>query len=386
VSVLFIAANNLRRLVRDRGNLFFVFVLPVVLILVLGVTVGGRDDPRIGVHVEGQLTAEAQLLIESLEKVDGVGIERFDDLGSATDELEREDISALVVVPDGYDDTITSGGTAEIEYRVIPTSSGFEIQSLVRSVVAGQNAVIRAGRVVSEQTGLPPAEASETVAALAEDIAEVEVVTVDADGDAYVKSNAVGFVAAQQLILFVFLMSIVAASALIESRQLGVTQRMMATPATTAQIIAGEGLGRFGVAVVQGAAIVIATALLFGLDWGSWPATAAIIVSFALVATATAMFVGALVTNENQSLSIGLALGLALAALGGCMAPFEVFPGWLRSVAHITPHAWAVDAFTEVIQRGGGIGQIGLELAVLVLSGFLLLVAASISLRRVIVE
>jgi ABC-2 type transport system permease protein len=54
-------------------------------------------------------------------------------------------------------------------------------------------------------------------------------------------------------------------------------------------------------------------------------------------------------------------------------------------VAHITPHAWAVDAFTEVIQRGGGIGQIGLELAVLALFGISLLVAASFSLRRAIV-
>ncbi len=386
MSVVFIAANNLRRLVRDRGNLFFVFVLPVVLILVLGVTVGGRDDPRIGVHVEGEVAAGAQQLIDNLEETDGVTVELFDSLGGATDELEREDISALVVIPIGYEDAISSGSSAEIEYRVIPTGDGFQIQSLVRSVIADQNSAIRAGRVVGEQTGLSPPEASERVRALAGDIAPVEVITVDPDGDGYVKTDAVGFVAAQQLILFVFLMSIVAASALIQSRQLGVTQRMMATPATTAEIIAGEGLGRLGVAVLQGAGIVGATAVLFGLDWGSWPATAAIIVSFALVATAAAVFVGALVTNESQSLAIGLALGLSLAALGGCMAPFEVFPGWLRSVAHITPHAWAIDAFTEVIQRGGGIGEIGLELTVLILSGFALLVAASVSLRRVIVD
>lgn len=384
MSVLVIAANNLRRLVRERANLFFVFVLPLALILVLGVTVAG-DEPRIGVHVEGDVTPGAQQLIEGLDEVDGVGVELFDDLGAATDELEREDVTALVVVPVGYDDTIAAGGVAEVEYRVIPTSGGFEMQSLVRSVVADQNTVIRAGRVVEEQTGLPPAQASERVTALTEGIAGVEVVTIDADGDGYVEADRVGFVAGQQLILFVFLMSMVAASALIQSRQLGVTRRMLATPATTAQIIAGEGLGRFAVALVQGAFIVGATALLFGLDWGSWPATAAIIVSFALVATAAAMFVGALATNENQSAAIGMALGLALAALGGCMVPFEVFPGWLRSVAHITPHAWAVDAFTEVIQRGGGVGQIGLELTVLALFGISLLVAASISLRRAIV-
>jgi len=384
MSVLVIAANNIRRLVRERANLFFVFVLPLALILVLGVTLGD-DEPRIGVHVEGGVTSGAQQLIEGLEAADGVRVELYDDVGAATDELEREDITALVVVPAGYDDTIAAGGSAELEYRVIPSSGGFEMQSLVRSVVVDQNTVIRAGRVVEGQTGLSPAQASEQVATLSEDIAAVDIVTFDADGDGYVKSDAVGFVAAQELVLFMFLMGMVAASALIRSRQLGVTQRMLATPATTAQIIAGEGLGRFAVAVIQGAFIVGATALTFGLDWGSWPATTAIVVLFALVATAAAMFVGALVSNENQTGAIGMALGLAFAALGGCMVPIEIFPNWLRTVAHITPHAWAVDAFTEVIQRGGGIGQIGLELAVLALFGISLLVAASFSLRRAIV-
>ena len=158
MSVLVIAANNLRRLVREQANLFFVFVLPLALILVLGVTVGD-DEPRIGVHVEGGVTPGAQQLIEGLDDVDGVGVEVFDDLGAATDELEREDITALGVVPAGYDDTIASGGATEIEYRLIPTSGGFEMQSLVQSVVADQNTMIRAGRMVAEQTGLSPAQA-----------------------------------------------------------------------------------------------------------------------------------------------------------------------------------------------------------------------------------
>ena len=67
------------------------------------------------------------------------------------------------------------------------------------------------------------------------------------------------------------------------------------------------------------------------------------------------------------------------------MVPFEVFPNWLQTAAHITPHAWAVDAFTEVLQRGGGIGQIALEPTVLVLYGFALLTGASLALRRAIV-
>jgi ABC-2 type transport system permease protein len=385
MTVLVIAANNLRRLVRERANLFFVFALPLLLILVLGLTLGS-DEPRIGIHVEDAVSADAQELIDGLERVEGIEVAVFDTLDAANDELDREDITALVVVPAGYDETLAAGDRVELEYRVIPSSGGFESQSLVQAVVADHNATLRAVRLVSEQTDLPANDAATQVAAAAEALTRVEVATVDDDGERYVDTDAVGFVAAQELVLFIFVIGIVAASALIQSRQLGVTQRMLATPATTFQIVAGEALGRYAVAVVQGAFIVGSTAVLFGLGWGSWAATVAIVASFSLVATAAALFVGALVSNENQSSAVGISLGLALAALGGCMVPFEIFPDWLRTAAHATPHAWAIDAFTEVIQRGGGLGQIGLELVVLALYGGALLVAASYTLRRAIIS
>lgn len=384
MTVLVIAANNVRRLVRERANLFFVFALPLLLILVLGLTLGS-DEPRIGIYVEDAVSADAQELIDGLERVEGIEVAVFETFDAANDELEREDISALVVVPAGYDEALAAGDPVELSYRVIPTTGGFEAQSLVQAVVADHNAMLRAARVVSEQTDLPAKEAGSQVSAVAEALARVEVATVDDDNERYIDADAVGFVAAQELVLFIFVIGIVAASALIQSRQLGVTQRMLATPATTFQVVAGEALGRYTVALVQGAFIVGSTVVLFGLDWGSWPATVAIVASFSLVATAAALFVGALVDNENQSLAIGISLGLALAALGGCMVPFEIFPDWLRTAAHVTPHAWAIDAFSEVIQRGGGLGQIGLELVVLALYGGALLVAATYTLRRAII-
>ena len=384
MTVLSIAGNSLRRLVRVRANLFFVFALPLMLIVVLGLTVG-NDEPRIGVLVLGEDSPAKQQLIDDLERLDGSSVVRFDGRSTAIEQLLREDITALVVLDDGLDDALAAGTPTELEYQVIPSSGGFEMQSLVESVVADRNAVVRATQVVGREAGVPPATAAEQVASAAEAADPLTVVTVDADGEAFVDSDAVGFVAAQELVLFVFLMGMVAASALIQERRLGVTRRMLATRATPVQVIAGHALGRYAIAAVQAAFIVGATALLFGLDWGSWTATAAIVAAFCLVGTAVALLVGALVSNESQSLAVGISLGLSLAALGGCMVPFEIFPDWLRTAAHVTPHAWAIDAFTDVINRGGSLGQIAVPLAVLMAFGVALLAAATAVLRRAIV-
>ena len=384
MSVLVIAANNLRRLMRVRENLFFVFALPLLLIIVLGLTTAGFE-PLIGIHVDGPRTAAVNRLIDGIDRIDGTGTAVFGDLEEATRQLEREDITALVMVPTDYEQALVAGDGVELEYRSIPTSGGFEVQGFVQSVVSEENAAIRATRLVASETNLPEEEAARLVAAAGDAIARVEVTTVDAESAPFVDTNPLGFVAAQELVLFVFLMAMVAAAALIEVRRLGVTRRMLATPASTLEVVFGEAIGRYGIALVQSGFIVGATVVLFGLDWGSWPATLAIITCFSLVATAVALFIGALVDNENQSTAVGISLGMALAALGGCMVPLEVFPDGLRTVAHITPHAWAVDAFTEVIQRGGGLADIGTELFVLLAYGSVLLIAGAASLRRSIV-
>ena len=121
MKVLAIAANSLRRVVRTRANLFFVFALPMLLILVLGLTVG-TDTPRIGVYTEAERTPTVQALIDELERVEGADVVLFGGLDEATDQLEREDIEALVTVPEDYEQALASGGEAELTYAAIPGS------------------------------------------------------------------------------------------------------------------------------------------------------------------------------------------------------------------------------------------------------------------------
>ena len=45
MKALAIAAVNIRRMLRDRSNIFFVFVFPMLLILVLGVSFGRGSSP-----------------------------------------------------------------------------------------------------------------------------------------------------------------------------------------------------------------------------------------------------------------------------------------------------------------------------------------------------
>jgi ABC-2 type transport system permease protein len=147
-------------------------------------------------------------------------------------------------------------------------------------------------------------------------------------------------------------------------------------------VVFGETLGRFGVAMVQGLFIVLASAFLFDVDWGDPLGAAALAILFALVATGAGLLLGTLLQNQQQAASIGVFAGLGLAALGGCMVPLEVFPETMRRVAHLTPHAWALDGFAELIRRGGTLADILPELGMLAVYAAALLSVATWRFHR----
>jgi linearmycin/streptolysin S transport system permease protein len=190
--------------------------------------------------------------------------------------------------------------------------------------------------------------------------------------------------ASTQLLLFIFLTSLSGAVWLIETRRLGIARRMLSTPTSTRTILAGQVLGRLAIALLQALIIVLGSLLAFGVAWGDPLGTAAVILSFALVGTGAAVLLGSLCGDEQQAGPVALLLGLGLAALGGSMAPLEVFPDTARKLAHITPHAWANDAFSKLLRHGGDLGSVVPQVAVLLGFAAVALALATWRLRRAI--
>jgi ABC-2 type transport system permease protein len=385
VKVLQIAWVNAKRILRDRVATFFLFVFPIILILLIGVSFGGSFTPRLGVvsGPSGHLSGE---LRNRLGEIEGVEIERFTDAAELIDAVERGRVEAGVIIPNGYDAELTAGETADVGYVARPGDLSFALRTSVDSVVADQASLVRAAHFGADH-GLGDFDAAlAATQRVAEGVPDIEVATRTVAGDEAADETVGRFDlgAASQLVLFVFVNSLAAAVALIQSRQLGVSRRMLSTPMRARTIVLGEGLGRFVIAMLQSIFIVIASALLFGVNWGDPVGASVLMVSFALVSTGAAMLLGSLLSNEEQAGAIGTPVGLILAALGGCMVPLEIFSPTMQTIAHITPHAWAVEGFTKLVELDAGLGDILTQ--VLVLLGFatVLLTIASISLRRAV--
>jgi ABC-2 type transport system permease protein len=382
---LAIAEVNLRRLFRDRMGLFFIFVLPVVLIVVLGTVYGGVTAPRIGVVVveEGPLASELVDAIRAGEVKLEVSVPADEShLRSAVEEGKLE---LGLIVPAGYDAALRGGGRAEVTVVGLPTSALSALRQAVDTAVAEQAARVRAARLEQQVTGIDFDKAIGIATAVQAATPGVSV-TVERIGEGIFPEGTTAFApgAQSQLVLFMFLTSMTAATQIILSRQLGVSRRMLAAPVGITTIVVGEVLGRFGVAMIQGLFIVFLSTLAFGVPWGDPIAAGLVVVTFALVGTGAAMVVGVFANDVDQAGALGVMAGMLLGALGGAMVPLEVFPEPAHTLAYLTPQAWAIQGLREVGLHGGGVVDILPEIAVLGLFALGLVALGSWRFRRVL--
>ncbi|MFI5623652.1 ABC transporter permease [Nocardioides sp. NPDC051685] len=377
-----IAWTNVRRSLRDRTSAFFFVLFPLLMITVLGIAFGGTYEPRLGV-VEPATGALADNLVAAFEDAEGIEVIRLDDRAAAVSAVEGGDVEAAVVIPETYDARLTSGDETALQYLSRSDRSAQQIGMIVRAVVDDQAARYRVARTLQHELGGDFRANLDRGDAFADRVADVGVSTTTVGAAPFPEDfGRFDLGASSQLLLFTFVTSMTTAASLIETRRLGVSRRMLATPTRASTIVAGEALGRVAIAVVQGLVIMIGAAVLFGVSWGDPIAAALVMLLFASVAGGAGMVLGAAATNTQQSTAVGLLLGLGISALGGSMMPLEFYSPTLLTVAHLTPHAWAADAFATLVRHDGTVLDILPELGVLAAFAAGLFVAGSWALRR----
>ena len=385
MKILWIAAANLRRTFRVRTNIFFVFVFPMVLILVLGATFGGSSSPRVGVVTQGSGPL-GTALVQKLERTPHLRVVPVADPAALLTQVQRGNLAAGLVIPPGYDTAIRAGHGVVLRYMARPDQSSQQLGETVQGAVSQQAALLGAARFAVTERSATSFDAGLAEAARISPAVPSISVTQTTAGTALFSKTLGQFDegAWTELLLFLFLIALTGAVALIETRRLGLSRRMLATPTAPGTVIAGETLGRVLIAVIQAAVIILGSALLFGVRWGQPIAVAAVVILFALVGAGAGILLGTLFRNEQQAVGISLLLGLGLAALGGCMVPLEVFSPTMKRVAHITPQAWGNDAFAKLVGHGASITGILPQLGVLAAYAVVLLTLATWRLRHVL--
>jgi len=120
------------RTLRDRTALFFMVLLPVAIIVVIGVTVSGFDQFRVGLVPAAQAGPVAQELTSGLKEAPGLRTHTFATAADARTALRRAELDAVVVVPPGLDKDVRAGRSVTVRV-LVGTGAGVLAGALFRT-------------------------------------------------------------------------------------------------------------------------------------------------------------------------------------------------------------------------------------------------------------
>ncbi len=158
----------------------------------------------------------------------------------------------------------------------------------------------------------------------------------------------------------------------VAERRQGTLKRLRAAPLSRSQILLGKLLPCFLLSLVQGLLLLGAGRLVFGMTWGPEPWWLLLVVfTTSLSAMGMALLVASVARSEAQVAIYGTLLVLVLAGISGCLlGDRELMPENMQRLSLITPHAWALRAYKQLLANPGAVNLSLVIQACAVLAGF----------------
>lgn len=191
--------------------------------------------------------------------------------------------------------------------------------------------------------------------------------------------SAITEAAPRMLVMFsMFAISTVGA-ALLSERTWRTWSWLRTTSASTWELLLGKTVPLLGVLLLQQVLVVGIGRLVFGLELSGSVAVLVVAgLSWALCILACGALVATFARSNNQLSSITDVTGLLLSSLGGALVPLALMPGWLQTVAPVSPAHWGLRAL-----QGAMLGQTGQALTAAAVLAGLAVVVGSVACRRI---
>jgi ABC-2 type transport system permease protein len=383
MKVLFIALKDLLITTRDRSGFLLMLAAPLALTLVVAFAFGGLGGGTSGTGLADIPVAIVNLddgpmsliLIDVFESEDLAGLVEptsIDDPDAARRAVDEDRLAAAVIIPPDFSTNLMdlsqpSGGDRPVSIIEVyanpsrPIGSGV-IHSIVDTILSSFNTAAASVEVTVYQMiasgRIQPAEAAAVSARIASQAAviaqQTDLVSLQSrvEGSQQTGFNFLNYMAPSMAILYLTFTMANAGRSILAERDAGTLPRMLITPSRRIAVLGGKMLGVYLIGLMQMTIVLIAGAFLFNISWGD--PLAVILLTMALVGAASGwgVAIAAFARTPSQAGSTAMAINLIFAGVAGNFIPRSSYPLWLQNVGLITPNAWGIEGYWNLIYGG----------------------------------
>jgi ABC-2 type transport system permease protein len=179
--------------------------------------------------------------------------------------------------------------------------------------------------------------------------------------------SALAHTAPGMMLQFAIAGLLTAAQVIVSERKSRTLQRLLTTATRRVHIVVGHYLAIFFLIFTQFMILIAFAQLALKVDYLRAPA-ATLLVAFsaALCISALGLLIGILAKSEEQAIIFSLVPMFVFAGLGGAWVPLEVTGPTFQAIGHVSPVAWGMDGFENIVARGLGFNSVLLPAAALI--------------------
>lgn len=374
---------HIRKVLADRGNLFWLFGMPMMFSVLMGLMFGsfesGGGPPEVRVY-DADRSETSRALIASLDGGEAYAVAVADTVGSedlARTLVEDGRRTATLYIPAGFADSLAAGVTAHLAFfhdadRFSAQSARTDLETQVFRLDAE-----RAGaRIAGDGFDTEHFDSLWTEPRL---VLASEFLGRREQAELRLSKGGQHTGPAYTL-MFVMMFMLMSVRDVVSERRNGTLTRLRLGAASPSLLAVGLLAGPWVVGLLQMAVLLGLNALVMGIDYGDSPASLAVLmILFTGVSTSLALVLATFCRSPGQADGVGMTAGLTLAPLGGLWWPLEVVPGFMQKIGQALPTGEAITVFHDMIGRGYGLAENGMRFLAL---GLWLLVLLAIAARR----
>ena len=366
--ILAIAGKDLSQILRDRRSAVFLVLMPVVFTAFLGLAFrwpsSADSRPLVGI-ADPDSSGFGAALVRMLESTGTARVTRLDraDARRGDELVRRGRLDAVVLVP--ADPALSPHVVAD---RAEP--GGAAAVAALQSAAGRVRLSAGISRLIAAEV---PGTDSAALLAVALDAWRTPALRLRREGGRPQPSRITpsGFSQSSPgtLIQFAIFGMMTAAMLLVTERRSRALARMLATPASRVEVIAGHVLAMFAVTLAQSLLLVAFGRLVLGVNYTAQPAAVLVLlVALSLWVASLGLFIGTVARGQEQVSLLSMVAMFGFSAGGGAWFPLELTGRVFSFIGHLLPSAWAMDGLQNVAVRGLGFSSV--VAPALVLAGY----------------
>lgn len=388
-----IAVKDLRQRVRDKSLFVWGFIAPVGLAAIFSLLLGSIADGdaiRVSfgtVDLDRGVTAQiftGDVLGGLAEESIVEEIVVFDTVADAETAVGTGAVDAVFVLPAGFSDIGEVGASTAIEViGYVDSPIGTQVARSIASWFADEvNGVATAVGTAIAMEGAVPDEAA--IAVMTAEVREIAApLTVGSIEASNKELDSATFYSAAMAVMFLFLIVQFGVLGLLEERENGTLNRLLAAPMRRSSVVLGKAMTSFIIGVLSMAAVIVVTSLALGADWGDPLGVASLVLAGVIAALGLMMLVAAFAKTAEQAANLQSIAGFLLAMLGGAFFPVAQAGGLIEMLSKVTPHAWFLRGLGDLAGGADVTGIVG-SLWPILLFAAVTMGLASFRLRKVV--